>query len=126
MTIPVAEMSNLPFPSGLIAARTLYTRSNGHLERDVYAGNAGCAFGKPDSCVEGGNSDFQSIGMILDTVDDLDGIDPSIGPPTLVHGTGQITLTAIAGNNVLFRTASGRTGSYSLTTRRATLAPAPR
>jgi hypothetical protein len=119
-SIPTDERSNIPFPSGVIAATTLYSSSDGHLERDVYAGGAGCAYGQADSCSPGGNQDFEETGMIIDSTTNLDGIDEPGDPPILLPNTGAVTFTSFTGDRIFFTTTNGRFGWYSLSTKHAT------
>jgi len=123
-TIPPYDSSNIPFPSGFIAATSTYSESDGHLKRVIYAGAAGCIYGVPGgySCAPNGNKDYRQIGMIVDVAFNLDyGPDPPADPPLFLPGTGLITLTRIEGDRVFFSTESGTVGAYSLTTRQATL-----
>ena len=119
--IPRDMGSNVPFPPSLMGATSYFSESNGHLERDIYAGRAGCGYGRYDSCSPNGNKGYKRIGMIFDTVTNHDGIDPPSPPPTLVPGTGLLTFTGFAGGTIFFKTESGHVGSYSMTTGRATL-----
>jgi hypothetical protein len=119
-TIPAGERGNVPFPSGIIAATTIYSSSDGHLQRDVYAGAAGCAYGRPDSCGPAGNSGFDETGMIIDSTTNLDGLDEPADPPLLLPNTGAVRFRSFTGDKILFTTANGRFGWYSLSTKYAT------
>jgi hypothetical protein len=114
------EISNAFAPSGVIATTTIFRRFDGNLTRTVWAGNAGCLYGRPTSCNQGDNTDFENIGMIIDSLETWDGHDPRWKQPFRpIDGVGTITLTQIRGNNLRFETASGEHGRYSLTTREA-------
>src|SRR3954469_9124445 len=72
LTIPVDDRSNVPFPSGIIVATTLYTHLVGHYERLIWAGGAGCPYGRANSCLRHGSEAFRQTGMIIDqTIDDV-------------------------------------------------------
>jgi hypothetical protein len=121
--IPLEDSGNIPFPSGIIRATSTYSESDGHLEREIYAGGVGCMYGLPDgaSCTPNANTDYEQIGMIIETVDDLDGEGPLYEAPLLLSGTGLLTFRRIAGDTVFFSTESGTFGAYSLTARQATV-----
>src|SRR4051794_36013645 len=119
--IPIDDGSNVPFPSGIIGATTVYEVSFGRTTRMVFGGGAGCHYGRADSCLRDGNRDFLRTGMIIDQTYDNVGLDDDLGAPILVPGTGGITFTRSAGTTIFFRTDVGRSGSYSLATRTVTL-----
>lgn len=121
--IPPEDSGNVPFSTFTMGASSVYSESDGHLERVIYAGRVGCAYGLPDgaSCTANGNTDHQQIGMIWEMAVNHDGIDPPASPPLLLPGTGLLTFTRIAGGEVFFSTESGTFGAYSLTARQATV-----
>jgi hypothetical protein len=120
--VPPSEISNAFEPTGVIATTTIFTRFDGNLTRTVWAGNVGCAYGAPTSCNQNGDEHFEQIGIIIDGLDTWDGHDPHWKTPfLLIRGVGAITLTRIDGSTLMFATASGRSGHYSLSQRKAYL-----
>ena len=116
------QTGNAYEPSGVIITTTIFSQFDGNLTRTVWAGNAGCSYGRPTNCAPNGNQDFTTIGMILDGVDTFDGHDSHWNAPaTLIRGVGAISFTRADGSNLVFTTESGRTGRYSLTDRKAYL-----
>src|SRR5204862_3770258 len=94
--------------------------SDGHLERDVYAGGAGCAYGQADSCIPGGNTYFEQTGMIVVSTTNLDGLGEPADPPILLPNSGAVTFTIFTCDSIFFSTANGGFGWYSLSTKHAT------
>jgi hypothetical protein len=119
--IPADDRSNVPFPSGVIAATTLYTESDGERDRIIWAGGAGCLYVGGDAFLRDGSCDLKPVGMIIDQTIDLDGLDDDLGRPLLLRDTGPITFTSFSDDGISFTTETGRSGVYSLTTQRATL-----
>ncbi len=121
--IPAEDSGNVPFSTFAMGASSVYSESDGHLERAIYAGRAGCIYGLPDgaSCTANGNADHEQIGMIWEMAFNSDGLDPPASAPLLLPGTGLLTFTRIAGDQVFFSTGSGTFGSYSLTARQAAM-----
>lgn len=124
--IPPDDSGNVPFSTGIMGATSVYT-SYGDVERLVYAGAAGCAYGLPDgsSCAPNADTSYRRIGMIWDLAFGIDGGEPLGDPPLLLPGTGAVSFARIAGDELLFSTESGRGGTYSLTTRHVTLEASP-
>ena len=124
--IPTDDRSNVPFPSGIIVATTLFTGSDGHHDRMIWAGGAGCDYGRADGCSPGGNQDFPQTGIIIDETLDLDGLqDDTPGSPILLPNTGLITFTGFEAGKVFFATEAGHSGIYFLTTGQATMVYGP-
>src|SRR3954454_6780967 len=79
LTIPVDDRSNVPFPSGIIVATTLYTEWVGHYERMIWAGGAGCHYGQANGCLRDGSEAFLQTGMIIDQMIDDVALDDDLG-----------------------------------------------